>query len=343
MMKFHTDDFKLDSGQIIENLEISYECYGQLNHNKDNVILVAHGITSSHHAVGAPTPDRRRGWYNEIIGSKKLLDTDRYCIISSNCLGSSYGSTGPASRNPSTGEPYGRDFPEITYRDVVRAQYLLLQAIGVHHLVAIVASSVGGFQAFQWAVTYPDFMSAIIALDTAPKDTFDTASSLNGLLERFSSDPNWNDGDYYSKGSMAESLTRLRVETLRSFGFEDKLAEDLDAAERERILWETAREWAMEFDAHSLLTLMRAWSTFNVEGEFNRIAAPMLYVLCDTDEWFPARIGRDVLEKLHSAGVKADYCEVNSPLGHYATTEEPEKWVPTAREFLNRVVVSKGS
>lgn len=333
-MIFSSEKFDLASGERIAELEIVYECYGELNDQKNNAIMVAHGITSSHFAAGPPTADRRRGWYDELIGPGKLLDTDLYCVISSNCLGSCYGSTGPGSINPATGMPYGRDFPDISYEDIVRAQHLLLRSLGVRSLKAFVASSIGGFQAFQWAVTFPGFAEVTIALDTATRDTFDVGSTLPGLLDRLAADPNWNDGDFYSVGSMAGTLTQIRIETLKSYGFEEKLDAGLSASERETILWETAQEWAKEFDPNSLLLLMRAWATFDVEDKLGRISAPILYVLCNTDEWFPASIGEEVLEKLKKAKVDATFLQIDSRLGHFATTEESEKWVPTAREFI---------
>lgn len=334
MSIFRAKDFKLASGQKISELEVAYECYGRMSSDKDNVILVAHGITSSHIAAGQPTLDRRRGWYSEVIGPGKLFDTDCRCIISSNILGSCYGSTGPASLDPNTGRRYRESFPDICYEDIVRAQYALLTSLGITKLAAVAGSSIGGFQAFQWAVTYPEYVSAVLALDTAPRDTFYSSTSVQRLIETFSTDPNWNDGDY-PDGSMVETLTELRIETLRSYGFEEKLGE-ADADKRQTLLFEAARDWAREFDAHSLVALTRAWSTFNVEDEFSRIKAPLLYVLCDTDEWFPASLGADVMAKLDAAGVDAHFHEVRSDLGHYATTEESDKWVPVARDFLNR-------
>jgi homoserine O-acetyltransferase len=335
MSLFTSKDFELENGERLPVFEIAYECYGEMAEDRGNVILVSHGITSSHHAAGAPTLDRRRGWYGELIGPGKLFDTDRYYVVSPNCLGSCYGSTGPASRNPRTGRPYRLSFPEISYTDMVGAQRSLLVSLGVEKLLAVAGSSIGGFQAFQWAVTYPDFASAIIALDTAPRDPFDTGAAVPGLLETFSRDANWNGGDY-ADGAMVETLTKLRIETLRLYGFEDKL-EVADLAERQSILLGTAREWAMEFDANSLVALSRAIGTFNVENDLAKIKAPLLYVLCDTDKWFPASLGEDVLTKLRSAGVDARFHQVHSKLGHYATAEEPEKWVPVAREFLGAV------
>ena len=335
MPLFKSSSFRLKNGDVLPELKVAYETYGELNSDKSNVILVTHGITSSHVAAGAPTLDRRRGWYAEIIGPGKLFDTDRYCVVSSNTLGSCYGSTGPASRNPVTEQRYGSSFPQICYEDIVRAQHALLTSLGVERLSVVAGTSIGGFQAFQWAVTYPGFMSAILALDTAPRVPFDTSSLVKDLIEIFSKDPNWNDGDY-QVGSMVGTLTDQRIATLRSFGFEEKLG-IADEAKRQDILVKTAREWAMEFDPNSLIALFRAQVRFNVENDLAKIKAPLMYILCDTDEWFPASLGDDVMAKLKAASVDARFHQVHSEFGHYATTEEPEKWVPEAQAFLQQL------
>jgi homoserine O-acetyltransferase len=331
---FQTRNFELRSGAVLADLEIAYESYGEMTADRDNVILVTHGITSSHHAAGAATLDRRRGWWSEVIGPQRVFNTTRYCIVSSNMLGSSYGSTGPASLDPNSGKPYGAAFPAITFEDIVRAQHLLLQSLGVRQLVAVAGNSIGAFSAFQWAVTFPDFMKSLIAMDTSPRDLFDTGAGIPDLIATLSQDPNWNDGDYYAQGGVAEALTALRVNTLKSYGFEDKLETGPDQPAPETVMLETAREWAKEFDAHSLITLMRAWADFNVEDELNKVRAKVFYVLCDTDELFPASVGQSVMAKFRSAGVDATYHEVKSRLGHYATTEEPEKWTYEVEAFL---------
>jgi homoserine O-acetyltransferase len=340
MPVLRTPEFGLASGAVLADLEIAYQCYGALAGDADNVILVTHGLTSSHHAAGTITADRRKGWWSEVIGPGRAFDTTRYCIVSSNMLGSCYGSTGPAFVNPDTGQRYGAGFPEITFEDIVRAQHLLLQSLGVRKLVAVAGASLGGFQAFQWAVTFPDFMAGIIAMDTGPKDIFDSAPAAARLVEDFSQDPNWNGGDYYATGGMAAALTRLRVKTLRSYGFEEKLKGLADAGARERVLLETARDWAGEFDANSLIALQRAMARYNVERDFRKIRARLFYVLTDSDEIFPASIGAEVMTKLRSAGVDATFLELQSPHGHYATTEEPEKWVPQVRRFLEQLDVA---
>jgi len=165
---FTVASFKLESGQVLPDLTLAYETYGRLAPDGRNVILVTHGFTSNHHAAGTYTAaDPSAGWWDGLIGPGKAIDTDRYFVVSSNMLGSSFGSTAPASKNPTTGKPYGPDFPTITLSDIVGAQKLLLDGLGVRHLVAVTGPSYGGFQTFQWAVTYPTFMSGIVPVVSA--------------------------------------------------------------------------------------------------------------------------------------------------------------------------------
>jgi homoserine O-acetyltransferase len=334
MAIFQSRDFQLECGVSLPELDVAYEAYGELNDEASNAIVVLHGTTSTHHAAGIVTRDRRKGWWDRVIGPGKLFDTDHYCVIAPNMLGSSYGSTGPASTDPATGRPYGTSFPDVTLADMVRSQQLMLQSLGVEKLVAVAGQSIGGLLAFQWAVTCPDFMSGVIATDCGPKNLFRTKDSLPVLVDELSGDPNWRGGDYYESGGLEDAMTKLRIKTLKSYQFEDTLQDVPDPAERRKILEETAREWAHEFDPNSLIALMKALTRYNVENELNRIKAKFFYVLADTDEFYPAEIGADTIDKLSRAGVDAGFLEIQSLLGHYATTEEPEKWVPAARAFL---------
>jgi len=167
---FTTGGFTLESGRILPELTLAFETYGRRAPDGRNAILVTHGFTSSHHAAGTYLPtDPVAGWWNGLIGPGKAIDTDRFFVVSSNMLGSSYGSTAPASINPATGKRWGPDFPDITLGDIVGAQKLLLDALGVRRLVLVAGPSFGGYQAFQWAVSYPDFVSGIVPVVSAPK------------------------------------------------------------------------------------------------------------------------------------------------------------------------------
>ena len=182
--------FALESGQALPELTLAFETYGRLAPDGRNAILITHGFTSSQHAAGKYSPlDATTGWWNGLIGPGKAIDTNRYFVVSSNMLGSSYGSTAPASTNPGTGKPYGPDFPTITVGDIVGAQRLLLSGLGVRHLVAVAGPSFGGYQAFQWAVTYPTFMDGVVAVVTAPKGSGGDAA-VTALVKQLAADQN---------------------------------------------------------------------------------------------------------------------------------------------------------
>jgi homoserine O-acetyltransferase len=327
--------FRLQNGRVLPEMTLAYETYGRLAPDGRNAILVTHGFTSSGHAAGKYSPnDKTSGWWDGLVGPGKAIDTNRYFVVSSNMLGSSYGTTGPASINPATGKRYGPDFPAISVRDIVEAQRLLLDALGVDHLVAVAGPSYGGFQAFQWAVAYPDFMSGIVPVVTQPRTR--GMRSTNELTSRFEKDPNWNGGWHYDRGGIVPTLTEVRYETLLRYGANELLAVTIpDLAEREARLRDMAAAWAREFDPNSMITLRRALETFDTEPEFGRIRAKVLYVLSRTDKLFPPSIAPDVMDKLAKADVDAKYFEIDSEFGHLASGPEWAKWGPTLKAFLD--------
>jgi homoserine O-acetyltransferase len=337
MPLFKTSGFRLQSGILLPQLDVAYECYGALDAEKSNAILVHHGTTSTHHAAGRTTPDLREGWWDSIIGSGKLFDTDKYCVISSNMLGSSYGTTGPASINPSSGRPWGGDFPEITLEDMVRAQKLLIEALGIEKLYAVAGGSVGGLLSFQWAVTFPEAMRGIIACDCGPVSQFGTSAALPALVAELQADPNWNEGHYAEAGGLVDVMTRIRIRTLLSYQFMEKFEGQMPRSDVEALLEKTSREWAEEFDPMSLVVLNSAIGAFDVSDRLDRIRAEFFYVLCDTDEFYPASIGEGVAKEMRTAGANVTFYEVKSHMAHYSTSVEPEKWVPQARTFIDQL------
>jgi homoserine O-acetyltransferase len=245
---FTTRDFRLESGVVLPELTLAYETYGTLAPDGRNAVLYAHGYTSSHHAAGSYGATGAAkghkagdvGSWDKLIGPGKAIDTNRLFVVASNMLGSSYGSTNPATIDPKTGKPYGPDFPRHTVGDIVRAQKALLDHLGVKHLIAVVGPSYGGYQAFQWAVTCPDFMRGIVPVVTAPKNT-GAPDATQKLIERLAEDPNWNGGWYYDKGGVAAVLTKMRVATLKFYGIEAPLAAQYpDAAAREAAIGKQA-------------------------------------------------------------------------------------------------------
>jgi homoserine O-acetyltransferase len=332
---FTTNDFRLTSGEVLPTLRIAYETYGTLNANRDNAVLLCHGYTSNHHMVGPPGSTLAEGLWNSLVGPGKSIDTDHLFVVSANMLGSSYGSTSPAQENPATSRPYGADFPDITLVDIVSAQQALLRHLGIDHLIAVIGPSYGGFQAFQWAVTFPDFVDAIVPVTSDFKATDNSTANLNALIARLKSDPNWHDGHYYDQGGVSDTMTPIRIETLVNYGIHELLAADLpDPTARQVEIERMARKWAMEFDANSLIVLGRAMSRFNLQNELGQIKARVLFVLSRTDKVFPPSIAPEAMSRLQAAGVRAEYFEIDSELGHAASGLDGAKWAPKLAEFM---------
>ena len=339
---FTMRDFRLENGVILPEVKIAYETYGNLANDGRNGLLVTHGYTSDHHAAGRRgTGDGPLGWWDALIGPDKAIDTNRLFVVSSNMLGSTFGSTNAASLNPATGKPYGPDFPEISLVDIVTAQRALLDGLGVKHLVAVGGPSFGGFQTFQWGVTFPEFMDGLIPVVTAPKGS-GGEKAVNNLIARLATDPNWNGGWYYDRGGITQVLTQIRIETLKNYGIEAQLASTYpDPKSREEAIRKLAEPWAKTFDGHSLVILLRALVRFNAEKDFEKIRAKVLYVLSRTDKVFPPSIAPPVMGKLRAAKVDAAYFEIDSEFGHSASGLDGAKWAPALRAFFDRLFPPK--
>jgi homoserine O-acetyltransferase len=342
---FTLRDFRLVNGAVLPEATIVYETYGRLAppdgpNSGRNAVLITHGYTGSHHAAGRnPANGNQPGSWDGLIGPGKAIDTDKLFVVASNMLGSSFGSTNAASLNPATGEPYGPDFPAIGIRDIVAAQKALLDSLGVKHLVAVAGPSYGGYQAYQWAVAYPDFMDAIVPVNTAPWASVNTDKQLAEVQARLATDPEWHSGHYYGKGGAKTVLTEIRVETLKRYGIEANLTPRYpDPAEREAAIRQVAANWARNWDAHSLIILRRALLGFDTRPDFSKIRAKVLYILCRSDALFPPKIAPAVIQALTEAGVEARYFELDSDMGHSSSGPEHAKWSPVLREFLAPLV-----
>jgi homoserine O-acetyltransferase/O-succinyltransferase len=336
---FLISNFRLQNGTVLPQVTIAYETYGRLAADGRNAVLITHGYTSSHHAAGRnPANGNQPGWWDGLIGPGKAIDTERLFVVSSNMLGSSFGSTNGASINPVTGKPYGPDFPAITVRDIVEAEKRLLDGLGVKHLVAVAGPSYGGYQAFQWAVSYPDFMEGIVPVVTAPRSR-NVEKSLADLQAQLATDPEWSGGWYYGTGGAKTVLTELRVEMLKRNGIEAALAPRYpDREAREAVIRDEAADWAKRWDANSLVILRRGTLGFDTVKDFPQIKAKVLYVLCRTDRLFPPAIAPAVMEDFAAAGVDARYFEIDSELGHSASGPEHAKWSPVLQEFLDPLI-----
>jgi homoserine O-acetyltransferase len=347
--RYTRNNVHLTSGAVLPDLTLAYETYGMLAPDGRNAVLITHGFTSSHHAAGTYRPggaprglqDTDVGFWDKLIGPGKPIDTDALFVVSSNMLGSSYGSIGPRSLDPATGRPYGPDFPRFSVADIVDAQKALLEHLGVRRLVAVAGPSYGGYQAFQWAVRYPDFVDAIVPALTSPVSRT-TAADTQALIDRLAADPNWNGGHYYENGGIGAVMTEIRLATLATYGFEAQLAASHPSpAARAAAMQAAARAWAEAFDGNSMVVLRRALEGFDTTQDFHRIRARVLYVLSRTDALFPPSLAPEVMRKLSEAGVEAQYYELDSDLGHLASGPEGDTWGPVLRAFLAEVLARR--
>jgi homoserine O-acetyltransferase/O-succinyltransferase len=330
---FTIHDFRTAGGEILPEATLAYVARGTLGPDGRNAILITHGYTSGPRMI-EPGVASSEGAWTTLIGPGAPIDTDRYFVICSNMLGSSYGSTNAASIDPRTGKPYGSKFPRITVEDIVTAQMRMLEGLGVTHLRAVVGPSYGGAQAFQWSVTFPRFMDGIVAVVTSPLRA--GTDRIGELLKWFEPDPNWNGGDYYETGGVKQTLTALRVDTLTRYGMARSLAVRFgDKADTE--LHRIAANWAETFDANSLFILGRARDTYDVAAQYDRIKVPVLYVLSRTDALFPPSLAPGVMAGLQDAGVDATYFEIDSDHGHLASGADADKWAPALKAFMAKL------
>jgi homoserine O-acetyltransferase len=334
---FSLGDFPLSLGGRLNDARLSFVTLGKLNAKANNAILILHGYTSSHRFILPDDPDSAEGSWSPLIGPGKAIDTDRYFVISPNCLGSSYGSTGPADINPQTGEPYGPDFPDIQFEDAVLAQKRLLEHLGVAQLHAVVGLSMGGFGAFQWAVQYPSFVRKVIAVLTAPWGGLNTAASRSGVSAVLENNPHWNNGYIYERPEvMYDTLKDIRINTLKRYGVPAWLKTQFtDDHQAQQALQAMAQRWARRFDPNAMIVLRRAIDRFDVRHRLANCQAHVLYLLASTDQLFPPSIASSTLEPLKAAGRAVRYIEIASEYGHYASSLDWHKWANELQAFIN--------
>jgi homoserine O-acetyltransferase len=332
---FEIAELHLQNGQLMRDVTLAYRTLGRLAPDRNNVVLVTHGYTSGPQMID-PDASTGEGSWNALVGPGRAVDTNRYFAVAANMLGSSYGSTNAASFDPKTGRRYGPRFPDIAVSDIIATQRRLLEHLGIDKLVAIVGPSYGGYQAFQWAVDYPDTVKGIAPIVTSPSVPRERSEGrVARLRATLSRNPNWNGGDYYDAGGVLDTLIEIRIAILKTYGTEARLRETLsDPAAIEAAIRDEATRWARDFDANSLIILAKALRTFDVTARFNMIKAKVLYVLSRTDELFPPELALTMMPALKEAGVDADYFLLDSEYGHSASGRDAHKWAPRLRAFM---------
>jgi homoserine O-acetyltransferase len=357
---------RLDSGGRLEGVEIAYRTYGRLNADKSNAILVCHALTLDQY-VASPHPHTGKpGWWTQVVGPGRPIDLDRYFVICSNVLGGCMGSTGPSSVDPATGRVYGLSFPVITIADMVRAQALLVQALGVETLFAVVGGSMGGMQVLQWAADYPERLFAAVCIASAARHSAQNIAFHEVGRQAVMADPDWCGGDYVRLGSrpekglavarMAANITYLSEPALqRKFGRElqrDGLSWGFDADfQVESYLRHQGASFVDRFDANAYLYITRAMDYFDLAGAhggvlaqaFRRAQAVRFYVLSFTSDWlYPTAESRYINRALNAAGVRASFLEIESDKGHDAFLLDEPVLRQTLKGFLDAAAETRG-
>lgn len=327
-------DFRLERGAVLPEAETAYITLGTLAPDGLNAVLITHGYTTGPSMLFSGSCAAEGSW-SELVGPGKPIDTDRYFVVCANALGSAYGSTGPRSTNPRTGLAYGGQFPEITMADIVILQKHLMDDLGVRRLAAVAGPSMGGFQAFEWSVRYPSFVERCVAAVSSPFNPA-VAGGAEQVRQRLAEDPAWADGRYVdTPGSMVDSLTAMRVSTLTHYGLDADLKATMPAAEdRDAHIRELAREWAEEFDAGSLVTLMAACENFDVRDRLSHMTARLLIVISRTDGFFSPALAKEVAPAFDAAGLRWSYVELDSEKGHIASGADAHLWAEELRRFM---------
>jgi len=332
----------LDSGGRIDGLELAYRTFGVLNADRSNAILICHALTLDQHVAGRHPTTGKSGWWSRLVGPGLPLDPARHFIICSNVVGGCMGSTGPSSINPATGTPWGLTFPVITIADMVRAQAMLVSALGIERLFAVVGGSMGGMQVLQWAADYPDRLFAAVCIAAAPRHSAQNIAFHEVGRQAIMADPDWRGGDYGVLGvrpekglavaRMAAHITYLSESALqRKFGRElqrDGLSWGFDADfQVESYLRHQGAAFVDRFDANSYLYITRAMDYFDLTtGPEGGLAAAFrgaknvrFCVFSFTSDWlYPTVESRTIVRALNAAGARASFVEIETDRGHDA-------------------------
>jgi homoserine O-acetyltransferase len=357
---------RLESGATLAPLEIAYKTYGVLDAAKSNAVLVCHALTGDQHLASTHPLTGKPGWWDRFVGPGKPLDTDRYFVICSNVIGGCMGSTGPASINPQTGEPYGLAFPVITIGDMVRAQAMLIEALGIETLFAVIGGSMGGMQVLQWAADYPDKVFSAICIAAAPRHSAQNIAFHEVGRQAIMADPDWRGGAYELAGMrpekglavarMAAHITYLSEAALqRKFGRElqrDGLSWGFDADfQVESYLRHQGASFVDRFDANSYLYITRALDYFDLAGQhggvlaqaFQRARGVRFCVLSFSSDWlYPTPESRDIVRALNAAGARASFVEIETDKGHDAFFLDEPQLDATLKGFFSSTAQARG-
>ena len=365
--KFYTfanppDEMTMESGSRLGPITLAYETYGTLSSDKKNAILICHALSGDSHAAGYyHEDDSKPGWWDNMIGPGKGIDTEKYFVICSNILGSCLGSSGPSSINPITNKPYGLEFPVVTIGDMVKAQKALLDHLGIQKILAVMGGSIGGMQVLEWCVRYPEMVVSAIPLATTTRHSALAIAFNEVARQAIMADPKWNQGDYYSGqkpdlglavARMIGHITYLSDESMRH-KFGRRLQEKSDFSfnfnadfQVESYLRYQGAKFVDRFDANSFLYITKAADYYDLESRygsgstvqaFSGVSAKFLVVSYTSDWLYPTYQSRSIVKALKKNGLDVSFCEIEAEWGHDAFLLPDKRLSNMVKGFLDHV------
>ncbi len=352
----------LEHGSQLGPVTLLYETYGTLTPKKDNVILILHALSGDSHAAGYYTEkDPKPGWWDIMVGPGKGIDTDKYFVICSNMLGSCMGSTGPSSIDPETNKPYGIDFPFVTIGDMVSAQKMLLDHLGIQQILSVIGGSIGGMQVLEWCVRYPDMITSAIPLATTTKHSALAIAFNEVARQAIMADPKWNNGDYYlgenpdlglAIARMVGHITYLSDESMRlKFGRRLQNKKDFSFNfdvdfQVESYLRHQGTKFVERFDANSFLYITKAADYYDLEKQhgndsavkaFSKTDVKFLVVSFTSDWLYPTYQSKAMVKAMKKNGLDVSFCEIEAQWGHDAFLLPNQRLTSLMKGFLERV------
>jgi homoserine O-acetyltransferase len=352
------DEFILESGEKLSPVTLAYETYGTLNSDKSNAILILHALSGNAHVAGFHEGDQDPGWWDNMIGSGKAFDTDKYFVICSNVIGGCLGSTGPSSNNPKTNNPYGLDFPLITIKDMVEAQSRLVSSLGISKLLCVAGGSMGGMQVLQWTVSFPEMVQTAIPIATSARHSPQQIAFNEVGRQAIMADPAWKDGNYYGHAAPSRGLAVARMIGHITYMSDASMAEKFGRRVKEErtgkkfspdfevegYLQYRGDNFVKRFDANSYLYITKAIDRFDLtngaglEKVFKSASGIKFLVIAFKSDWlYPAYQSKEIVRACKQAQIDVSYCELNSTYGHDAFLVEVEEQEHFIKNFLRRI------
>ena len=351
----------LQSGALLADYTLVYETYGQLNADKSNAVLVCHALNASHHVAGVYEGQPKNvGWWDNMVGPGKPLDTDRFFVIGVNNPGSCFGSTGPMHTNPATGKPYGASFPVVTVEDWVHAQARLADALGIRQFAAVMGGSLGGMQALSWSMLYPDRIANCLVIASTPKLTAQNIAFNDVARQAILTDPDFHDGDYYAHGVVPRNGLRVarmigHITYLSDDDMAEKFGRDLRGTdyqfgygvdfEIESYLRYQGDKFSEYFDANTYLLITKALDYFDPARAFNgdlaaalaNTQAEFLLVSFTTDWRFAPERSREMVQALVRNDRRLTYAEIDAPHGHDAFLLDDPRYMNVVGAYYEKI------